>query len=443
MLALRLYQIMMFLAAPMVRIHLMRRAAKGREDRVRLREKFGRAALKRPPGHLIWIHGASVGEVNSVLPLIEDILRARPAQQVLLTSSTVTSAQIIARWQSCHADLRARLRHQFSPLDRPSYIRRFLNHWRPNAAFWVESEIWPNLVMACAGDDIPLAMINGRLSQRSFAGWQKIGKTAAHLLGQFSLLMAQDDTTAQRLAALGAAGVKTPGNLKLDAPPLDDQAEAHAAIEKSCAGRPLFLAASTHEDEEAQIGEAMSLVRAALPDALAIIVPRHPERGDLIAAQLRAAGHQVAQRSKDALPAPETQIYLADTLGELGVFYRLADIVLMGGTMVPHGGQNPMEAAQLCCAILHGPHIDNFSEIFDALTARQGVASISDAPTLAAQITALLQNPSSVEKMAEAAAAYAADMSGSRARVQALLAPYLVDPTAAIETFAPAEAHDG
>ena len=192
-----------------------------------------------------------------------------------------------------------------------------------------------------------------------------------------------------------------------------------------------------------QIGETMSLLRATLPDALAIIVPRHPERGDMIAAQLRAAGHNVAQRSQDALPAPDTHIYLADTLGELGVFYRLADIVLMGGTLVPHGGQNPMEAAQLSCAILHGPHIANFSEIFDALTARQAVASISDAPTLAAQITALLQNPASVEKMAEAAAGYAAEMSGARARVQTLLAPYLVDPKAAPEAFAPAEAHDG
>ena len=443
MLALRLYQLLVFLAAPFLHRRLARRAAQGREDPARLREKFGHAALKRPPGHLVWLHAASVGETNSILPLVEDILTAHPAQQILLTTGTLTSAHIVARWQSAHGDLRARLKHQFAPLDRPAYIRRFLEHWQPQAALWVESEIWPNLVLACTKRDIPLIMLNGRLSAKSFAGWRRVGTTARHIFARFNLLMAQDETTAERLSALGATHIKVPGNLKLDAPPLAHDTAALAKLQEALAGRACFLAASTHPGEEVQIADALRLVRKTVSEALAIIVPRHPDRGDALADELRAQGYTVAQRSKGDAISPTCEIYLADTLGEMGLFYRLADIVLMGGTLVPHGGQNPVEAAQLNCALLAGPHTDNFTEIFAALTGKQAVASVSDAATLATQVTALLQNPNGVRMMATAAADYAEGMRGTRARVLQLIAPYLVDPKAAPKAAMPREAHDG
>lgn len=448
MTALRLYQLVAFLAAPFLWFSLARRARKGREDRARLREKYGYAALKRPPGHLIWVHAASVGETNSILPLLEDVLTSRPAQQILLTTGTLTSAQTVARWQSANRDLRARMRHQFAPLDRPAYIRRFLDHWQPDAALWVESEIWPNLVHACHKRGIALVMVNGRISQKSFAGWQRFSATAKHLLGCFTLLMAQDDVSADHLARLGAAQVKTPGNLKLDAPPLPYDEAQLRALKKQIGKRAVFLAASTHPNEEAKIADALAMLptsqkQDAQENTLAIIAPRHPDRGTDIAAELRAAGYDVAQRSESQTISQQTQIYLADTLGELGLLYRLTDIVFIGGTLVPHGGQNPMEAAQLDCALLHGPHVQNFTEIFAGLAARQAIAEIGDSATLAAQIGALMQNKAAITRQAEAAKTYAHDMGGARAQVLALIEPYLVDPKTPPLARPAQEAHDG
>ena len=440
---LRLYRLLVFIAGPVLRLSLKRRAKNGLEDPARLREKLGHASLKRPNGPLIWVHAASVGETISVLPLLGDILQSRPAQSVLLTTGTLTSAATIARFQAANPDLRTRLRHQYVPLDRAAWVARFLDHWRPDAGFWVESEIWPNMVLACARRDIPLVMVNGRLSPRSFRRWQKMKKTAHHLLSRFSLLMAQDDVTGERLRALGLEAIALPGNLKMDAPPLTHAADELAAIQSTIGGRPIWLAASTHAGEETQIGEAHTMLRATHSNVLTLIAPRHPNRGDALAGELRQAGFELAQRSKNEMPEADTDIYLLDTLGELGLFYRLADIVLMGGTLIPHGGQNPIEAARLNCAILHGPHIENFQEMFDALTARQAVSAIADAATLAAQINALFDAPVQIDQLAKAAAAYGDEMGGTRARVMELIAPYLADQDAAQAAPTMLEAHDG
>lgn len=440
---LRLYRLVVFLAGPILRLSLSRRAQKGREDRARLREKLGHASLKRPHAPLVWVHAASVGETISVLPLIGDMLDSRPAQSVLLTTGTVTSAATIAKFQAAHPEMRGRLWHQYAPLDRRNWVGRFLDHWKPEAAFWVESEIWPNMVLACEQRRIPLIMLNGRLSPRSFHRWRRMRFTAQRLLGRFGLIMAQDNMTAERLRALGLDDVHTPGNLKLDAPPLAYDTEAFNTLQTQIGARPVWLAASTHGGEESQIAEAHRIIAAAHPDTLTLIAPRHPNRGAALAAELRKAGFTLAQRSADEPITDDTQIYLLDTLGELGLFYRLVDIVLMGGTLIPHGGQNPIEAARLDCAILHGDHVENFQEIFDALTARQGVAAISDAATLASQVKALFENPTQVGLMADAASAYAEAMSGTRARVMALIAPYLCDPQTPRPEPQIREAHDG
>lgn len=443
MAVLRLYRLLTFLSAPFLRLSLTHRAAKGHEERPRLRERFGHASLKRPDGPLVWVHAASVGETNSVLPLIQDILTSRPAQHVLLTTGTVTSATIVARFQSAHADLRGRLSHQYVPLDRTAWVTRFLEHWRPDAGLWVESEIWPNMITASAARKIPLVMLNGRLSQRSFQRWQKISAAAQHLLGHFSLLTAQDNITAARLAALGFADAACPGNLKLDAPPLSVDEAALAALNAETNKRPHWLAASTHPGEEEVLAEAHHILQKTHADMLTIIVPRHPDRGDKIAQDLRRAGFNLAQRSRGDAITAKTQIYLMDTLGEMGLAYRLADLVFIGGTLVPHGGQNPFEAAQLDCAILHGPHTVNFENLFEELTEQKAVAEIADSATLAAQVKALLGNQATQRQMADAAYAYSQTMGGARARMVELLTPYLASTDTAPNPPKPMEAHDG
>lgn len=440
---LRLYRAAVFLAAPVLHVSLFWRAYKGREDKARLREKKGYASLKRPATHLIWVHAASVGETNSVLPLIADILESRPAQAVLLTTSTVTSAAIIARFQSAHPHLRARLQHQFAPLDRPAWVARFIAYWHPDAAMWVESEIWPNMVLACLKEKIPLIMLNGRLSPRSFQRWHRMKTTARYLLGHFSLLMAQDSVTADRLQALGLSDIAVPGNLKLDAPALSFDEAEFETVKAQIGDRPIWLAASTHAGEETQIYDAHRIIAAAHENVLTLIAPRHPNRGTELAKHLRDHGVKVAQRSAGEKPTPDTQIYLLDTLGELGLFYRLVNITFIGGSLIEHGGQNPIEAARLNCAILHGPHFGNFSEMIDALTAHQGVAAIADAATLASQVKALMDNPAQAKQMAHAASAYAEAMNGTRARVLHLIAPYLADPKAGAREPRVLEAHDG
>ncbi len=443
MIALRLYQIFTFLMAPLVHLALIRRVAQGREDKARLRERFGRASIKRPHGHLVWVHAVSVGETNSVLPLIEDILTTRPAQNVLLTTTTVASASVVARYQSAHPDFRGRLKHQFNAFDRAAYVAAFLTHWQPDAAFQVESELWPNTITACAQRKIPLIMVNGRLSPHSVKRWQKIPSAIRYLLNKFSILIAQDTTTAALLEALGLKNIKTLGNLKLDAPPLNVDEAALSELQETLADRPRFVAASTHIGEEIQIGEAHRMIKDTQPNMLTLIAPRHPERGDKLAAELRSAGFALAQRSRGEMPDADTDIYLLDTLGELGLFYRLSDIVFMGGSLVPHGGHNPIEAARLECTILHGPHVENFQEIFDALSACKAVTPISDAATLAAQIKAFIQAPASAKQIAEAAKTYAHQENGARARTLDALTPYLCDPSA--DPVAPQayEAHDG
>ena len=425
MAVLRLYRLFAFLAAPLLRFRLRQRVAAGREEPSRIDERFGLASLRRPKGHLVWVHAASVGETNSVLPLIDDLLETHPKSHILLTTGTVTSAEIVAAYQNRQTAMRHRLTHQYAPLDRTAWVNRFLAHWHPQAAFFVESEIWPNMIMACARRGLRPVMINGRMSPRSYKRWQRFSGAAQFLLGKFALLTAQDEISASRLTRLGIDKVATPGNLKLDAPPLQVDADKLEALEEQLAGRAVWLAASTHPGEEEQILEAHRMIGETVSNLTTLIVPRHPERGDKIAEILRRAEMPLAQRSKGELPNAPCQIYLMDTLGEMGLAYRVADIAFIGGTLVPHGGQNPFEAAQLDCAILHGPHIANFEILFDNLTGKGAAAEITDAATLATQVNALFNNRAAIEQMSANAKTFSALMGGARQRMVDLLAPFM------------------
>jgi len=417
-LALRLYQFASFAAAPAAPHLLARRLERGKEHPQRLAERRGEASRPRPDGPLIWVHGASVGEMLAVVPLIER-LRAQNFA-VLVTSGTVTSAALAEH------RLPAGTLHQFIPLDAPRFVGRFLDHWRPDLALFVESDLWPNLILESARRRIPMILVNGRLSARSYRRWRRVPATIAALLSRFDLCLAQSAADAQRYGELGAPRVTTTGNLKLDvpAPPVD---EAKLRQLKLAIGlRPAIAAASTHDGEEAAVIAAHGALRAKHPALITIVAPRHPARGDAIAETAKNLGLAVGLRSRGEEPKQNIDVYIADTLGELGVIYRLTGIVFMGGSLVSHGGQNPIEAIRFGAAVVHGPHIWNFAEIYGALDAAGGAKLVGDEAALTAQLGDWLRNPASRNAAAAAAAKTVRELGGALDRTLAALDPYLM-----------------
>ena len=397
---------------------LAQRLYRGKEHPERLAERRGEATLKRPSGPLIWVHGASVGEMLAAVPLIER-LRAQDFA-VLVTSGTVTSAAL-AEQRLPDGTL-----HQFIPLDAPRFVRRFLDHWQPGLALFVESDLWPNLILSSAERKIPLILINGRLSERSFARWHRIPGTIAALLGRFDLCLAQSAVDAERYARLGAPRVMMTGNLKLDVPPPPVDQAALRRLKELIGKRPVIAAASTHPGEETAIIAAHKRLQEKLPGLLTVIAPRHPARGESIAELAKAAGLTVALRSRDAAPLPDVAIYVADTLGELGLVYRIAPIVFMGGSLASHGGQNPIEAVRLGAAVIHGPNVWNFAEIYATLDAAHGAEAIEDEAALAARLGVWLGDAQARATVADAATKTVGRLGGALKRTLAALDPYLM-----------------
>jgi 3-deoxy-D-manno-octulosonic-acid transferase len=311
------------------------------------------------------------------------------------------------------------------PLDRQGYVKRFLDHWRPDLAILVESEIWPNLVLETKARNIPLLLINGRMSTSSFKAWRRRPGLSRPIFSAFDLVLAQNDSLAEHFAQLGAGDARAAGNLKADAPPPPvDQADKRR-LASALSGRPLWLAASTHPGEDEVIATAHSMIKRALPNLLTIIVPRHPERGTLIAEQLKGDGLSTALRSQGALPESSTDIYLADTIGELGLFYALAPVAFIGGSLVPHGGQNPVEAIKLGTAVLTGPNWQNFRDSYTQLLKAGAAKEVIDAETLAVAVLNLLQDEAARNAMTARAEATVAAMSGALDYTLAALDPYL------------------
>lgn len=416
---LSLYRWATTLGGPAIRFYLDRRMARGKEDPERFGERLGRPGRSRPAGPVVWVHGASVGEAISVLPLIERVRALRPEATVLLTTGTVTSARLMAR------RLPEGALHQFVPVDRVAYVRSFLDHWRPDLALWAESEFWPNLIGETAKRGIPIVLINGRVSDRSFARWRRHRKTIGKILGGFRLCLGQSQVDAERLADLGAPAVASPGNLKLAAPPLPADPATLADLKAQVAGRPLWVAASTHAGEEALCGRVHRQLAPSHPGLLTVVVPRHPDRGPGIAAELAAEGLAVARRSAGEAVTPATEVYVADTIGELGLFYRLAGIAFIGKSLVPLGGQNPLEAAVLECAVLFGPHMGNFREIAARLKESGGAEEVADEAALVAVLGRLLTDGEARRAQGGAASAFAKAEARVLERIVGELAPYL------------------
>ncbi len=420
-LGLPLYRLATTLGAPMLNGLLSKRLDAGKEDPERIEERRGVASLDRPDGRLAWLHAASVGESLVALSLAEGLTERFDDLSVLITSGTRTSAALIAQRRV------ARTVHQYPPVDRPAWARRFLEHWRPDLAIFTESELWPNLITQTKGAGAPLALVNARMNDKSLQSWLRWPATAMAVLNSFEWIGAADERTQSGMSLLTDREIPLVGNLKLEAglpePSSGDLADARTAI----GGRPAFIAASTHAGEEALIADAHKLVRNQHPDALMILAPRHPDRADEVAAILTNAGHSLARRSKGETPGADTAVWLADTLGEMAVWYGAAPTALICGSFIAAiGGHNPIEATRAGACVITGPHVDSFADIYAAYDAENArhVADVSPSAIAEAVTRAWADGPALLDA---GRAALASLPGGARARTLDALAHLLED----------------
>ena len=417
-LGIRAYRVATGLVSPMAPALLTRRRKRGKEDHDRASERLGITLIPRPLGRLVWVHGASNGECLAALPLIE--MFVRNDLSVLVTSGTVTSAELMI------SRLPKGAVHQFVPIDTPSATARFLAHWRPDVGLFVDSYLWPNLILGAKSSGARLALVNARMSQRSFDSWRWARKTAAAILAAFDVCLAQDEEIAARFRQLGASDVRVAGSLKEDAPPLPFDEGKLAELKAVVRERPVLLAAQTHPGEDETILPAHDALRVHHPDLLTIIVPRHPSRGAEIAEL--CAMRKWQRRSEGGVLKPDTAVYIADTIGELGLFYRLASFAFVGGTLVPQGGHNPLEPARLHRAVLAGSHTFNSASAYEAVFKAQGTGRVASSSDIAGAARQLIDDPARAKALGDMAARGAASLGGAvektYAAVNALLASH-------------------
>ena len=381
------------LAAPS---YLHRRQAQGKEDLNRLQERYGRATKERPQGKLVWIHGASVGESLSSLSLIEKLLETRPDLYVLSTSGTLSSARLLEK------RLPERAFHQFLPLDAPSWCEAFLNYWKPDLALWMESEIWPNTLLCTHKRGIPLVLLNARLSPKTHKRWQLFPKSFQRILSCFSAVLTQTPEQEALFIQAGAKHVQATGNIKFCARPLpwDKTQEEH--LLPLLEGRPLWVGASTHPGEEILLAQAHTALKKEFPNLLTILIPRHPDRAREIRQTLTGFG-RLAQRSMGEEITPDTDFYLVDTLGELGLFFHLSELVFLGGSLVPIGGHNLIEPAQLNCALLHGAHMFKQEELMYHFYKGEASVKVKNMENLISEGGRLLRDEKQRQELAQKA----------------------------------------
>lgn len=410
-----LYRLLTDLSALPLAGWLRARARRGKEVPERLAERRGVASLPRPEGRLVWIHAASIGESLSILPLVAALDRA--GWHVLLTTGTVTSAALAAE------RFPPGVIHQFAPLDRVGWIRRFLDHWRPALVLRADSELWPNTLTEIGRRRIPLVQVNARLSDRTFRGWRRWPAFARSILAPISLVLAQSGEDGARFAALGARDVRVTGNLKLAPDPLPVDQTAASELRQSVHGRPRWLAASIHPGEDAIAAAVHRGLKDRFPDLLTIIVPRHADKGRAMAETM--TGLRWSLRS-DAKTIPrEVEVHIADTMGELGLFYGLCDLVFMGKSLAVGGGQNPAEPALIGCALVLGPDMSNFRELTRDLVDAGAAVQIADAQALQTALESLLREPERRAALVAAGRAYMVGQAQALRNTMDALSPYL------------------
>lgn len=388
----KIYNALIYLLYPIaIRGYINKRKEKGKEDIKRFNERIGRPKLKRPEGKLIWFHGASVGESISMLPLISKLLEAYPQAHVMVTTGTTTSAEIMAK------RLPERAFHQYIPIDNPAFTKRFLKHWQPDLVLWFESELWPAMLSNIKKRNIPLILVNGRISNKSFKRWQQFDFICKELLDCFSFCLGQSEEDAYRLRVLGAKEAVCLGNLKYAGLPLPIDEKEKASLEKQIGNRPVWLFASTHNDEEAKLGRYLEEMEKSVPNILTIIAPRHPQRGTEIAQTLQDMGLKTALRSAKEKITDKTQVYIADTIGEMGLWYSLCPIVFIGGSLIPHGGQNFIEPSRMRDATLVGPYMHNFTEAMSRAKKADAIIQVNDVVELKDMVIQLMNNKEFLE----------------------------------------------
>ena len=417
-----LYKSLTKISEPLFNYLLKARLKKGKEHAERFTERKGVASYARPQGQLVWFHAASVGESQSALILINEIKRDYPGLHILVTTGTLTSSELMKK------NLPEGVIHQFYPLDHPKWVASFLEHWQPNFVFWMESELWPNMLSSLKERKITSILLNARLSKRSYKRWSYMPKAFKNMITTFDLILCQTDTDALYYAKLGAQNIHVTDNLKYSAAPLSYNAEDYKAIRNALMGREVCLYASTHKGEEEIAKNVHLKLKHKHPNLITIIVPRHPERSSQIQDSLSGEDVEIQSRSmSNSEPNYNTDIYIADTLGELGLFYRVSPFALIGRSLSDDGGggHNPIEAAQLNCAVLHGGNIQNLQDIFDEMDAREAAISVRDEYELYEKIENFLSNAPELQKYQENAFAFSASKNKVLERVSEHLTPYL------------------
>lgn len=369
----RVYNAGANLIAPLAYRRVRKKLSSHGIDPKRCPERLGHPTQTRPEGPLIWFHAASVGETLSVLRLITHLGEIHPDYAFLITSGTATSAQIVAK------RLPPRCQHQFAPLDSRKALHRFLDYWKPSAAVFVESELWPQMLQQTKARNIPLALVNARISERSFSRWQRFLTIAQFVLWHFDLIHTQDERTTQRLHQMGFSHAFTGQNLKSVSGPLPYDTEELTSVQVQIGDRPVWLASSTHPGEDEIMLETHQDLLRTHKDALLILVPRHPERATAIEALIKGKSLKHTRRSDGDGVAKDTQVYLADTLGETGLWYALSPLTCLCGSFTPVGGHNPYEPAYAGSAVLHGPLYANFAQTYADFDTHGGAVEVHDA----------------------------------------------------------------
>lgn len=401
---LTVYRHLLSLSWPVLNVLLKKRIKQNKEDPARINERKGQASIQRPNGPLVWVHAASIGEAQSALILIDRILQSNKNTHILVTTGTLTSAQLMG------SKLPGRAVHQFYPLDYPKWVRRFLEHWKPDLILWMESELWPNMLTAIKSQNIPTVLINARLSDRSFKRWTRFKSTIKEMLGTFGLILTQTEQDRERFLKLGAQNVEAVDNLKYSAAPLPFDQEALKSLSDSVHNRPIWLFSSTHDGEEEMACRVHRALKKKYDSVLTIIVPRHPDRRDNIKETCTNYGlHTTLRGNKKILPSAKTDVYIADTLGELGLFYTMSPLACIGRSFSRDGGggHNPIEAAQLNCAVLYGPNVQFQKQIYNDMEKAEAAIQVYTEEDLKEKIKEFLDDPNLLKAQQERGLAFA------------------------------------
>ncbi|MCR5506996.1 MAG: 3-deoxy-D-manno-octulosonic acid transferase [bacterium] len=385
-----LYRFLMFILKPMVKPVLFIRRMKGLEtkDSIRKVERFGYASVKRPNKKIVWFNAASVGESNSIIPVIDEILKKYPDTFVLVTTTTVTAADGMAKKLSGKNAV-----HQFLPIDRRAYVDRFFDYWKPSVGFFVDSDFWPNLILSAKDHKIPLILLNGRVSDKSFAKWKNNLPFIKPLASAFEFTFGKSEDDCKKLSTMGFKKPVCVGNLKYAVPPLSYDKEELKNLSSQIGSRHLFVVSSTHPGEEELCISAFMNIKKRFPDVLMVIAPRHPARGEEIKSLIEANGLKAVLRSSGDKITKNVDIYIANTMGELGLFYNLSEIAFVGGSLIKWGGHNPMEPARLHNTVLSGKYVHNFQETYDLLKSEKAVVMVNDEKDFASKVKAFFENP--------------------------------------------------